>query len=82
MVDDRANFSKEMAALLRDTYGKSLNVFGTEIPRSTRAVEATAAGKSIFAYDPRGRVATAYEALTNEILTLERLRNKSRQAER
>lgn len=59
MVDGRANFSKEMAELLRNTYGKSLHIFVTEIPRSTRAIEATAAGKSIFAYDPHGKVAVA-----------------------
>ena len=41
------------------------------IPRSIRAVEATRAGESIFAYDPNGKVAQAYAGLTKEVLGLE-----------
>ena len=32
MVDNRTNFAKEIAALLRDTHGSKIKVFGTEIP--------------------------------------------------
>ena len=32
MVDNRTNFAKEIAALLRETYGSKIKVFGTEIP--------------------------------------------------
>ena len=39
MVDNRTNFAKEIAALLRDTYGSKIKVFGTEIPHSVRAKE-------------------------------------------
>ena len=41
MVDNRTNFAKEIAALLRDTYGSKIKVFGTEIPHSVRAKEIT-----------------------------------------
>ena len=34
MVDNRTNFAKEIAALLRETYGSKIKVFGTEIPHS------------------------------------------------
>ena len=53
MVDNRTNFAKEIAALLRETYGSKIKVFGTEIPHSVRAKEISAEGKSIFAHDLR-----------------------------
>ena len=46
MVDNRTNFAKEIAALLRDTYGSKIKIFGTEIPHSVRAKEISAEGKS------------------------------------
>lgn len=76
MVDNRTNFAKDISILLRDTYGSKIKVFGTEIPHSVRAKEISAEGKSIFAHDPGGRVATAYENLTREVLKLEKQREK------
>ena len=70
MVDNRTNFAKEIAALLRDTYGSKIKVFGTEIPHSVRAKEISAEGKSIFAHDPGGKVAEGYRNLTKEVSTL------------
>ncbi len=32
MVDNRTNFAKEIAALLRETYGSKIKVFGTRFP--------------------------------------------------
>ena len=52
MVDNRTNFAKEIAALLRETYGSKITVFKSEIPHSVRAKEISAEGKSIFAHDP------------------------------
>ena len=76
MVDSRTNFSREVTALLRQTYGSSIKVFQTEIPHSVRAKEISAEGKSIFAHDPSGNVATAYTALTKEVLGIEKQRKK------
>ena len=78
MVDNRTNFAKEIAALLRDIYGSKIKVFGTEIPHSVRAKEISAEGKSIFAHDPGGKVAEGYRNLTKEVLKLEKQREKSR----
>ena len=64
MVDSRTNFAKEISALLRETYGSKIKVFGTEIPHSVRAKEISAEGKSIFAHDPGGKVAEGYKNLT------------------
>ena len=43
-------------------------MFEQGIPRSVRAAEISAEGKSIFAHDPKGKVAEAYRALTKEML--------------
>lgn len=60
MVDSRTNTSKEIAALLRSTYGSKIKVFDSEIPRSVRAAEISAEDKSIFEHDPGGKAAAAY----------------------
>ena len=46
MVDGRTNFAKEISALLRETYGSKIKVFGSEIPHSVRAKEISAEGKN------------------------------------
>ncbi|MCD8014405.1 MAG: ParA family protein [Lachnospiraceae bacterium] len=76
MVDKRTNFARETASLIRDTYGRKINVFQTEIPFSVKAKEAAAEGKSIYAHDPRGKVAAAYQELTKEVMNLEKQREK------
>ena len=76
IVDSRTNNSREITALLRETYGSRIRVFDTEIPRSIRAAEISAEGKSIFSHDPDGKVAKAYHALTKEVIRLEEQRQK------
>ena len=76
MTDSRTNNSREIASLLRETYGSRIKVFDAEIPRSVRAAEISAEGKSIFAHDPGGKVADAYHRLTKEVLKLEEQRQK------
>ena len=76
MVDSRTNNSREIASLLRETYGSRIKVFSTEIPRSVRAAEISAEGRSIFAHDPGGKVAQAYHGLTKEVLQIEEQRQK------
>lgn len=61
MVDNRTNFAKDISSLLRETYGGSIKVFATDIPHSVRAAEISAEGKSIFAHDPKGKVAEGYK---------------------
>lgn len=76
MVDNRTNFARDISSLLRDTYGEKIKVFGTEIPHSVRAKESSAEGKSVYAHDPAGKVAEAYENLTKEVLKIEKQREK------
>lgn len=68
MTDSRTNFGKEIDSLIRQAYGTKIKVFDQGIPRSVRAAETSAEGKSIFAHDPKGKVAEAYRALTKEVL--------------
>ena len=60
MTDNRTNFSKDSGTLLRETYGSKIKVFHTEIPYSVRAAETSAEGQSIYAHDPKGKVAESY----------------------
>ena len=77
-VDSRTNNAKNIIAALRTTLDGSIRVFDTEIPRSVRAAEASGEGKSIFAFDPKGRVAQAYTNLTKEVAELGKEANRSR----
>ena len=67
MTDSRTNYGKQISNLIRQAYGKHLKVFEQTIPRSVRAAETSAAGKSIFAYDSKGKVAEAYKSLAKEV---------------
>ena len=69
MVDSRTNYAKEISALIREAYGNNIKVFSTDIPRSVRAAEISAEGRSIFKHDPKGKVAEAYRVLTKEVLS-------------
>ena len=68
MTDSRTNYGKQISNLIRQAYGKHLKVFEQTIPRSVRAAETSAAGKSIFQHDPKGKVAEAYKSLAKEVL--------------
>lgn len=68
MVDGRTNHAKDISAIIRENYGGKLKVYQTDIPRSVRAEEISAEGKSIFKHDPSGKVAEAYRVLTKEVL--------------
>lgn len=76
MVDNRTNFTKDISALLRETYGNRIKVFETTIPHSVRAAEISAMGCSIYSHDPKGKVADAYQNLTKEVLRIEKTRQK------
>ena len=65
MVDNRTNYARDISMMVYDTYSASIKVFGTEIPMSVRASEVSVEGGSIYSYDPKGKAALAYRALTN-----------------
>ena len=76
MVDNRTNYSKDISALIRETYGGKIKVFETDIPQSIRAAEIAAEGTSIYRHDPKGKVADSYRALTKEVLADAEARRK------
>ena len=68
MTDNRTNYGQQIDNLIRGAYGSKIKVFDQTIPRSVRAAEISAVGKSIFQHDPKGKVAEAYQSLTKEVL--------------
>lgn len=68
MVDSRTNYARDISNLLIETYGGNVKIYDSTIPVSVRAAEISAAGISIYAHDPKGKVAAAYEKLTGEVL--------------
>ena len=70
-MDGRTNNARDVTASLRATVGQKIRIFDTEIPHSVRAAECSQLGQSIFAHDPDGKVAEAYERLAEEVMALE-----------
>ena len=68
MTDSRTNYWQQIDNLIRGAYGSRIKVFDQTIPRSVRAAEISAVGKSIFQHDPKGKVAEAYCSLTKEVM--------------
>jgi chromosome partitioning protein len=68
MADRRTNLTREVIALIDSAYGKDIRIYSEHIPHSVRAAETSAQGVSIYAHDPRGKVAAAYQALVGEVL--------------
>ena len=56
----------ELPTTLSTLMAKAMN--DQSIPRSVRAAEISAVGRSIFLHDPKGKVAEAYKSLTEEVM--------------
>ena len=82
MVMPRTNISKDIISSVKSAYGQKIRVFDTQIPHSVRAVEATAEGKSIFAYDKGGKVAAAYDQFAKEVVEIGEKQRKQNRADR
>ena len=67
MVDNRTNYAKDISTLLIENYGSRVKIFKESIPMSLRAAEISAEGVSIYQHDPNGKVASAYQSLTQEV---------------
>ena len=68
MVDNRTNYAKDISNLLIENYGSKVHIFENSIPMSVRAAEISAEDVSIYKHDPNGKVASAYQSLTKEVL--------------
>ena len=67
MVDSRTNNARDVSDSIKEVYGQQLRIFVTSVPRSVRAEESPAAGKSVLVYDPDGKVTSSYIALAKEV---------------
>ncbi len=67
LVDNRTNLARQTAETLRNNYGNVLRIYQSRIPLAVKAAEVSAAGKSIYDYDPSSKVAGAYESFTKEV---------------
>ena len=77
LVNKRTNLSKETIQDLKETYGRAIKLYDTQIPLAVKTAESTSRGKSIFKYDKNGKVATAYEDFAKEVLEDDRQRQKN-----
>ena len=68
LTDMRTNLAKQVKNALYSQYSGRIHIFGAEIPMAVKAAEASAAGKSIFAYDPGNKAAIAYAMLAKEVV--------------
>ena len=71
MVDDRTISCREIKAKVYEGYGSNM-IFKAEIPYSVRAQEAPVLHQSIFAWNPSGKVAAAYNCLAEEVISYEK----------
>lgn len=67
MVNTRTKYSKEIIDVLQAQYAQSVRIFESIVPASTRAIETTSTGKSIYEYDPNGKVSMAYQNFVAEL---------------
>ena len=74
MVDSRTTYARDISKLLIENYGSRVRIFNSSIPMSVRAAEISAEGTSIYKHDPNGKVAKAYQSLTEEVLGNEQKR--------
>ena len=76
MVDNRTNFAREIAALLRETYGSKIKVFAPRSPTRSGPKRPAPRARVSSPTTPGGKVAEAYKNLTKEVLTLEKQRER------
>lgn len=67
LANMRTNLAKNTLEIIKNAYGGGVKIYSTPIPYSTKVKEASAAGASIFIYEPKGRAAYAYEQLVKEV---------------
>lgn len=71
MVDYRTNYANEITEVVYRAYAHKAHIFDFEIPFSVKAAETSAVGKSIYKHAKNGKVAAAYEKLTEEVISYE-----------
>lgn len=68
MVHKQTKYSREIIPIIREQYGNAVRVFQSVVPQSTRVIETSSKGQSIFQYEPEGKVAMAYQEFVTELV--------------
>ena len=68
LKDTRSNNGRRTAELIRNTFGKNLNVFETEIPVEVKVAETSENGISVYEYNSNGKATNAYRDLVREVI--------------
>lgn len=71
MFKERTIISREIASLIKETYGDTLRIYDSKIPSSVKVGEANYYNKSIIEYKPDNKVALAYRKFGEEYLSYE-----------
>ncbi len=71
MVDHRTKSSRQIISFIREEYDDLFPVFQSVVPISTRVIETSSKGQSIYEYEPEGKVATAYLGFVSELVGTE-----------
>ncbi|MCX7748217.1 MAG: AAA family ATPase [Clostridia bacterium] len=68
MFSERTKLTKEILNLMNDAYSEHIKIFQSKIPMSIKVGEASYRYKSIIEYDPKCKVALAYQNFGKEYL--------------
>jgi chromosome partitioning protein len=68
LANMRTTLARNTVEIIRNAYGGNVRVYPEPIPYSVKVKEASVVGKSIFAHEPKGKAAHAYESLTREVM--------------
>lgn len=68
MCDTRTNLYKEAFRLVKEYYQDTLRVFNIQIPHSVKVGEANFYSQSIIEFNPKSKVAAAYQELAKELI--------------
>lgn len=68
MYTQRMNLSKAVKKMIEETYGETLHIYESCIPKSIKVGESTLQSKSIIEYDEKNKVSLAYKEFAQEVL--------------
>lgn len=69
MVSERTRDAKEVMSTVKEAFGANVHFYEKVIPATVKIKECSGTGYSILDYEPNGKAALAYEALTKEVLS-------------
>jgi chromosome partitioning protein len=68
MCDTRTNLYRDMSGIMDKTYSRTIRIFDTIIPHSTKVGEANLNRKSVLLYDENSKPSQAYKDFAKELI--------------